>query len=81
MAMVFSHFVILLLTGLLVLCGFVAVSDYKYRRIPNSYLKVATYYALFIFAAMFIYLPAGQVLRGFLMSLLGLVIGGYVCFF
>ena len=76
MAMVFSHFVILLLTGLLVLCGFVAVSDYKYRRIPNSYLKVATYYALFIFAAMFIYLPAGQVLRGFLMSLLGLVIGG-----
>jgi len=74
--MVFSHFVILLLTGVLVLSGFVAVSDYKYRRIPNSYLLIATTYALSIFIAMFFFLPPFQVFRGFLMSILGLVIGG-----
>lgn len=74
--MLFSHFVILLLSGLIVLCGFVAVSDYKYRRIPNKYLAVAITYALCVFVSMMFYLPLSGVLRGFLMSVLGVVLGG-----
>lgn len=73
--MVFSHFVIMLLAGLLVLCAFVAVSDYKYRRIPNKYLAVAITYALCVFVSMMFYLPTSGVLRGFLMSVLGVVMG------
>lgn len=74
--MLFSHFVIMLLSGLLVLCGFVAVSDYKYRRIPNRYLLIAIIYAVGIFMAMLFFFPPLQVLRGFSMSLLGVVLGG-----
>lgn len=74
--MSFSHFVIMLLCGLLVLCGFVSISDYKYRRIPNQYLIVATTYALCVFAAMFVYLPAFSVFRGLLMSMIGMILGG-----
>lgn len=72
----FSHFVILLLSGVLVLCGFVAVSDYKYRRIPNKYLLIATIYAISIYMVMFMFMPPFIVLKGFLMSLLGMVLGG-----
>lgn len=74
--MVFSHFVVLLLTGLLTLCAFVSFSDYKYRRIPNKYLLIASCYALFIFFTMLFYLPVDQVFKGFLMSILGIIIGG-----
>lgn len=74
--MLFSHFVIMLLTGLLVMCGFVAISDYRHRRIPNKYLIVAATYALCIFASMLFYLPASAVLRGFMMSVMGMVLGG-----
>lgn len=78
--MVFSHFVIMLLTGVLVLSGFVAVSDYKYRRIPNKYLLIATFYVISIFVAMFFFFPPLQVLKGFFMSVLGMMIGGLVLY-
>lgn len=74
--MVFSHFVILMLVGVLVLCAFVSVSDYKYRRIPNKHLLVATIYIVGIYVAMLFFLPPVQVLKGFMMALLGLVVGG-----
>ena len=74
--MLFSHFVIMLLAGLLVLCAFVAVSDYRNRRIPNKYLILATTYAMCVFVSMMVYLPALSVLRGFLMSVLGVILGG-----
>lgn len=74
--MVFSHFVLALLLGLIILCVFVSISDFKYRRIPNKYLLWATLYALSIFALMFIFLPAGQVAKGFFMSFMGVLLGG-----
>jgi prepilin peptidase CpaA len=78
--MVFSHFVLMLLTGVLVLSGFVAVSDYRFRRIPNQYLLIASIYALAIYISMFFFFSPAQVLRGFLMSFLGFVIGGLVLY-
>ena len=74
--MFFSHFIILLLFGLITLCGFVSISYYKYRRIPNKYLLVATGYFIIIFLTMLIKLPALQVLKGLLMSFLGMMVGG-----
>ena len=74
--MIFSHFVLALLFGLLILCVLVSISDFKYRRIPNRYLLNATFYALALFALMFAFLPVAQVARGFFMSLMGVLLGG-----
>jgi prepilin peptidase CpaA len=75
--MVFSHFVLALLSGLLALCAAVIYTDFKYRRIPNKYLLIASCYALMIFAAMFITLPeTSKVARGLFMCLLGSLLGG-----
>lgn len=78
--MVFSHFVIMLLAGVLLLSGFVSVSDYKYRKIPNIYLLTAMVYALLIFTAMFFFFPPFQILKGLLMSLFGLLLGGLLLY-
>lgn len=74
--MVFSHFVLLLLGGVIVLSLMVAVKDYQYRRIPNLYLLYAVVYWLVIFIGMFITLPALEVVRGLILSLIGMVLGG-----
>lgn len=74
--MVFSHFVILLLLGVMLLSVMVAINDYKYRRIPNIYLIYAVAYWMVIFAAMFFYLPAVDVAKGLFFSIIGMVLGG-----
>ncbi len=74
--MVFSHFVILLLLGVIVLSVLVAINDYRFRRIPNVYLLYAMVYWAVIFAGMFIYLPVSDVGKGLFFSVLGLVLGG-----
>lgn len=74
--MVFSHFIILLLIGVMVLSVMVAINDYKYRRIPNVFLLYAIAYWLVIFAGMFVYLPAADVAKGLFFSILGMVLGG-----
>lgn len=74
--MVFSHFVVLLLIGLIVLSVAVGIYDFKYRLIPNAYLLSAVIFAVCIFFLMFVFLPAAGVARGFLFSLLGMLVGG-----
>jgi prepilin peptidase CpaA len=78
--MAFELFVIALLCGALVLCAFVSVHDYKYRKIPNQYLIVASLFAISVFIAMGFYLPLAKVAKGFFFSLMGSVIGGLLLF-
>lgn len=73
----FSGFAVALLTGLLVLAAVVAVQDFRCRRIPNKVLLWGIGYALAVFAAMTLFLPLGEVAKGFLFSLLGVVLGGF----
>lgn len=70
------YLIIALLSGLIVLSALVSMSDYRYRRIPNQYLVWASAYALVIYLIMFCLLPFTTVIRGFLMSLLGIVASG-----
>jgi prepilin peptidase CpaA len=78
--MVFELFVIALLCGALVLCVFVSVHDYKYRKIPNKYLIIASLFAISVFIAMCFYLPPAKVAKGFFFSLMGSLIGGMLLF-
>lgn len=71
-----EYFVIALLVGSILLSACVAVSDFKFRRIPNQYLFVGVLYFFVIFAAMLLFLPLGHVLKGFAFSLIGFLIGG-----
>lgn len=73
--LVFSHFVLALLIGLIVLCLAVSVSDYRYRRIPNNYLITAVVYVLLVFMVMSFYIPFTNLARGLLMNVFGLVLG------
>ncbi len=75
--MPFEAFVVALLGGVVVLSLLVAWSDYRTRRIPNKYLAWGALYALGIFAAMAVLLPLKPVLKGFLFSLLGMLLGGF----
>jgi prepilin peptidase CpaA len=68
-------FIIVLLCVLIVLSLAVAYSDYHYRRIPNVYLVSALVFALLIFIAMTAVLPVSGVARGFLFSILGMLMG------
>lgn len=72
-----SPFVVALLAGLILLSCMVAWQDFRTRRIPNNFLLWGTVYALAVFAAMAVFLPLGQVARGFLFSLLGVLLGGF----
>lgn len=72
---VFSHFVLALLVGLIVMCLAVSISDYRFRRIPNSYLLAGVVYVLLVFIAMAFYVPVSNLLRGFMMNIFGLVLG------
>lgn len=71
-----THLIIALLAGLLILCVLVSVSDFRFRKIPNDYLLVSVVYALTIYIVMFFMAPFSMVLRGFLMSVLGVVASG-----
>lgn len=75
--MVFSGFVAALLAGLLALAAIVSVYDYRFRRIPNAALIWASVYALLVFAAMAFSLPIGDVAKGFLFAIMGILLGGF----
>lgn len=68
--------IIALLFGLVFISILVSISDYRYRRIPNQYLVWGSVYALAIYVLMFTLLPFATVIRGFLMSLLGVIASG-----
>lgn len=72
--MVFAHFILALLAGLIILCVAVSISDYRYRRIPNNYLIVGMVYVLLVFLGVGIYLPIKKVLFGLLMSVVGMLL-------
>jgi prepilin peptidase CpaA len=74
--MYFHLLVVVLLSILLLLCAFVSVSDFKYRKIPNQYLLIAVFatIGLFILAGMF--LPAALLIKSFLLGVLGALMGG-----
>lgn len=71
----FSHFVIALLTGLILMCLAVSYTDYQYRRIPNNFLMAGIAYLILIFILMAFNLSLGSVARGFLMSIFGMFLG------
>lgn len=71
-----SVFVVALLVGVIVMSCLVAWRDLKTRRIPNLYLVWGVCYALAVFATMSVYLPFGDVIKGFLFSLFGVFLGG-----
>jgi len=71
----FSHFVIALLAGLIVMCLSVSYTDYRYRRIPNQFLLWGIFYFLLVFILMAFNLSLASVGRGFLMSIFGMLLG------
>lgn len=73
-----------LIALLLVACGIscaVAWSDYRYRRIPNKYLLVGIGLHLLIFSLMFYFFPFKFVFKGMLMSLVGVLMGGFSLYY
>ncbi len=76
-----EHFIVALLVGAIVLSLFAAWHDIRTRRIPNRLLKWGILYFLAIFIAMAFLLPIGNVLKGFLFALLGMVLGGAFLYF
>ncbi len=70
------YFIIPLLLGVIVLAIFVCFSDFKYRRIPNKYLITSLVFAASIYFIVAFYMPFGAMARGFLMAVLGFVMGG-----
>lgn len=75
--MEFEWFIIALLTGVIVMSCLVAWKDYCTRRIPNVFLIWGLVYALAVYVLMLVFLPVGLVLKGFLFSLLGMLLGGF----
>lgn len=73
----FELFVVALLGGVVVLSTLVAWQDFRCRRIPNHFLLWGVVYALSVFFAMALFLPIGDVFKGFLFSLVGVAIGGF----
>lgn len=74
--MYFHLLVVGLLSVLLLLCAFVSVSDFKYRRIPNQYLLIAVASTLGLFVMASMVLPVALLIKAFFFGLLGALMGG-----
>lgn len=54
----------------------IAISDYRYRKIPNSILAVFLLCAFLHYFFMLFYMPVGMVFKGFAFALVGMLVGG-----
>ena len=71
-----SYFIVAMLVGLIVLAVAASISDFKFRRIPNQYLIWAIYFWASIYICIALLFPFKMFLMGFLISLLGMLMGG-----
>lgn len=74
-------FLIALLIITIVLSLAVAWSDYRYRKIPNNYLLMAISLEIVVFIAMFVLFPFKFVIKGLMVSIIGMLIGGLSLYF
>jgi prepilin peptidase CpaA len=67
---------ILLLFSCIVASIMVAISDYRYRKIPNSVLGVSFTFAFLLYISLLFYMPIVMVLKGLAFAVFGMLLGG-----
>lgn len=78
--MLFAHGIgPLYMAGLAFLAVAVAISDLRVRRIPNAWLLAGLGYALALLCALAFMSGPAMALRGLMMGLFGMLVGGLAC--
>lgn len=75
-----TYYILMILSGLLVLALLVSICDYRMRRIPNNLLLLAMGYAISLLVIFGFIVGLRFFLMGLLMSLLGMALGGFFLF-
>lgn len=68
--------IIILLSSCIVASLLVAISDYRYRKIPNSVLGLSLFFAILLYISMLFYIPIPVVLKGLAFACIGMMVGG-----